>query len=292
MAERRSLSELELLVSAQIDDELTESQRAELDGRLENDPEAAAFAATMLDADRQMRDSFKAVLDEPLPLALVRNISDASRRHETAPIPASLAAGKQDSRVMFERRPPQRGRWLRRAAGVLLAVMAAGAAGYSAGERDLLASFLPAESSVLQTTTPGWIEQVAMYHGFYMRETRHLVEIAASERDHIEAWIGDRTGVAFSVPELDAQDLTFAGARLLLVNGAPIAQLLYQSAVGEVIGICFKVTDKADTDPKLQTFDDVDVLNWNRAGVAFVLAGPTESAVDLRNLVEPAEARI
>ena len=120
---------------------------------------------------------------------------------------------------------------------------------------------------------------------------RHLVEVPASESEHIEAWIGDRVGHAFAIPDLSGEALAFQGARLLLVNGAPIAQLLYLPTEGRAVGICFKTTDKPDSAPVRADFDGTVVLSWNRNGVAYVIAG-FEGEAALEPLVPLAESSI
>jgi anti-sigma factor RsiW len=92
-----------------------------------------------------------------------------------------------------------------------------------------------------------WIMQVAQYHKIYAREQRHLVEVSAAETPHIEQWLGKRLDdLAFKVPDLSAFGLTFKGARMLVVNGAPVAQLVYLPADGRAVALCIIHSKKGD----------------------------------------------
>src|SRR5690242_6433541 len=71
------------------------------------------------------------------------------------------------------------------------------------------------------------LDEVADYHALYARETEHQAEVPAARLEHIEEWLGERLHRRLVVPKLSEHGLTFAGARLLVVDGAPVAQLLY-----------------------------------------------------------------
>jgi len=71
------------------------------------------------------------------------------------------------------------------------------------------------------------IDEIVDYHVVYAREDEHLVEVPAERLDHIEAWLGERLERQLHVPDLSGHDLIFRGARLLVVDGRPVGQLVY-----------------------------------------------------------------
>jgi len=51
--------------------------------------------------------------------------------------------------------------------------------------------------------TPNWTEQVAGYYRLYAKQSRrHLVEVRADERQHIEKWLGEQLGRPVLAPDL------------------------------------------------------------------------------------------
>ena len=134
-----------------------------------------------------------------------------------------------------------------------------------------------------------WIMRVAQYHKIYAREQRHLVEVSADETPHIEQWLGKRLDdLAFKVPDLSSFGLTFKGARMLVINGAPVAQLVYLPADGRAVALCIihsKKDDKPLTDSQQ---DDLNLVDWRLKGYGFVVIG-WEDPTQLHAIAEASE---
>ena len=134
-----------------------------------------------------------------------------------------------------------------------------------------------------------WIMQVAQYHKIYAREQRHLVEVSADETPHIEQWLGKRLDdLAFKVPDLSAFGLTFKGARMLVVNGAPVAQLVYLPADGRAVALCIIHSKKDDKPLTASQQDDLNLVDWRLKGYGFVVIG-WENQAELRAIAEASE---
>ena len=174
------------------------------------------------------------------------------------------------------------------AAAAVLAGVLGLFAGYRTGEitgRDEALTLAGAETR----EKFGWVAQIAGYHRLYSAEERHLVEVGADETDHIQTWIGQRTGRQFTVPDLSAQGLQFRGARLLAVSGKPTAQLMYVPADGgDPVGLCFLATGAADGDFAAASRDGFNLVTWQRAGYSFIAIGNLDA--DRMNLVARAAA--
>jgi anti-sigma factor RsiW len=119
------------------------------------------------------------------------------------------------------------------------------------------------------------MHEVAEYHAVFVHETEHLVEVPASRRAHIEAWLGQRVGFPLHVPDLSARGLEFLGARLLAVAGRPVAQLIYTTAHGERVALCVTAQDHAaDTGILHQTERGFDLYAQGVARHLFIVAAP------------------
>jgi anti-sigma factor RsiW len=134
-----------------------------------------------------------------------------------------------------------------------------------------------------------WIMQVAQYHKIYAREQRHLVEVPADDTPHIEQWLGKRLDdLAFKVPDLSTFGLTFKGARMLVINGAPVAQLVYLPADGRAVALCIIHSKKEDKPLTASQQDDLNMVDWRAKGYGFVVIG-WEDPAQLRAIAEASE---
>ena len=134
----------------------------------------------------------------------------------------------------------------------------------------------PSASDVAATRVAHVLEEVGEYHSVFARETDHLVELPATRRAEIESWLGERVGLAFKVPDLTARKLSFAGARMLVVDGQPIAQLMYIGPQDERVALCVAAGPNDAPTPLQQGESE----GWQRfafaqAGHIFVVIGPS-----------------
>jgi anti-sigma factor RsiW len=237
-------------LSAYRDGQLSEDQARAVTALLAADPAARAEYDALLRTDDAIDKAFAAMLHDPVPMHLAR----AVERAEMAP-PAANS--------------PFAPRWGTGLAAAL-ALMVIGGAGGSYLTRSY---FPPAQ------VASGWLDQVADYHRVYAAQVRHLVEVPAAEKAHLETWLTDSTGVAFTVPDLAASGLTFQGARLLVAAGKPVAQLMYTDAQGQVVAVCFMAGgDAALGDGRgtfaNRSFDSLDMVSWKSRDASYVVIGP------------------
>lgn len=241
-------------LSAWLDSELPPDEAQALQELLRHDASLQAELTALMAANDAANAEFAAMLAAPVPLALARSIERAPD-----PLPASR-----------QRLPG----WAAIAASLALLAVGAGS-GFLAGRRTEI------------VTARDWISDVAEYHAIYAVQSRHLVEVAASEADHIKSWLTAQVGTPFEIPDLRAEGLEFQGARLLVAGGKPVGQLMYRTARGQIVALCFVASDKPATDD-IQTRQEngFQMRVWGKPGARFVLIGPT----DLPNLSQIAEA--
>ncbi|MFO1056708.1 MAG: hypothetical protein U1E53_07030 [Dongiaceae bacterium] len=119
----------------------------------------------------------------------------------------------------------------------------------------------------------GLLREVAEYHAVYAAEREHLVEVPAARAADLEAWLGARVGLPFRVPDLSGRGLAFAGGRMLVVDGRPVAQLMYTAASGERVALCFTAAG-GDRAEGTVVQDGVRLIGRREGGHLFIVAGP------------------
>jgi len=77
-------------------------------------------------------------------------------------------------------------------------------------------------------------------HALYVRENRHAVEVAATDRDHLVTWLSNRVDRPISPPDLGPDGFELVGGRLLPGEESgpgPAAQLMYENAAKERVTV-------------------------------------------------------
>jgi anti-sigma factor RsiW len=273
---------LEVRLSAYLDGQLPEAEVEEINAILaRNDDARVVFEKLKLGSEFGSR-AFDRLLQEPIPLDLVRNIKDVGKNEDQAPKLDFAATPVATAAV---RRPATF--WPQALAASLVIFLAGGAVGYLVSERQ--DTDTPVQIAAART----WLDDIADYHRIYSRQTRHLVEVPASEQQHIVEWLSASTGVAFALPDLSGQNLTFEGARLLVAGGKPAAQLIYRDAENEIFAICFLQSDPvADRTELVESMrNDIGLVSWQKGNAAYVVVGPSADP-DLERLAETVSASI
>jgi anti-sigma factor RsiW len=131
------------------------------------------------------------------------------------------------------------------------------------------------------------LDEISTYHLVYGRETEHLVEVPASRREELSAWLGDRLGRNLVIPELSTTRFTFAGGRMLVVEGKPVAQLLYTRAGSFPLGVCVTTSSKVAVPVQVDRRNGLDLAWWRDGAYVYVIVGtvPEAEARDLADLV-------
>ncbi|MGC3939637.1 anti-sigma factor family protein [Roseobacter sp. EG26] len=251
-------------LSAFLDGELSETDTRKIESALETDTRLQAELASLIEADQLAKEEFAALVDEPLPRDLVKSIQNAPE----TPVANSPAA------------PTRRANWLTAmAASVALAI--GGVGGFLTGSSQ------PEQ----QVAAPGWLQDIADYHEVYADQKRHLVEVAASERDHIQVWLSTTLGTDVRVPDLSENGLEFQGARLLVAAGKPVAQLMYLDADQRVVALC-QIQSASPRDGFAdQTIGDFDLVSWGGETSNFVVVGDDDRG-DLVDIARTAASQV
>ena len=276
---------LEVRLSAYLDGQLPQAEVDEINAILARDDQARGVYEKLKLGSEFGARAFDRMLQEPIPLDLVRNIKEAGKNEDEPPklgiaaIPVAVAPARRRSAF-----------WPQALAASLVLFLAGGAAGYLISEQKQT-SLQVASTQFAPVRT--WLDDIADYHRIYARQTRHLVEVPASDKDHLVEWLSASTGVTFAVPDLTAQKLTFEGARLLVAGGKPTAQLLYRDAENEIFAICFLKSDPVEGKTELAESmrNDIGLISWQKGNASFVVVGPSADP-DLERIAETVSASI
>ena len=222
---------------AYIDNELPAERRGDVEAWLATHPEDAERVQSWRAMADLLHARYDAVADEAVP-----------------------------QRLEIDRLVRQPRSWIYGAvAAALLAFVAGGSVGW-------LAHGVSAAPSVVQNFT---LDALGA-HRLYVVEVRHPVEVAGSERAHLQQWLSKRVGYEIKAPELDGTGLKLVGGRLLPGPEAPAAFFMYESGSGERYTL---YTSRAATDTTQMRYASQDkdgALFWADKGVGYVLSGPTD----------------
>ncbi|MBM7069281.1 anti-sigma factor [Actibacterium sp. 188UL27-1] len=259
------MTDLSVKLSAFLDGELGPDETDEITALLETDLEAQAELERLMEADDTASSMFDEMLETPVPIGLAQKLRDM-------PVDEMVAVG-----------PSWSGRI---AAGLVL--LALGSAGGYWGAQNL-------GPGTVTVAKASWLDDIADYHEVYAQQVRHLVEVPASEADHLKAWLGKTVGTSFNIPDLAEYGLTFEGGRLLVAGGKPVAQLMYRKADGTVFALCFQANEPGAA-PGKPSFNEstrrgFDFVSWANGGGRYVVIGP-EGAPDLNGIAQSAALSI
>lgn len=185
---------------AYLDGQLDEPARADVEAWLAANPDAALDLAQMQRQADAIRTLYGPAAGEPVPARL-------------SPHRLALHA--------------QRRQWQ----SVARAAMIVGILGLGIAAGWLLRP--AAESPALYNRL---IADAVSAHTVYVAETRHAVEVAGSDSEHLSTWLSNRLDTSLAMPDLDAAGLSFLGGRLLpapAIPGGRAAQLMYEDGSGE-----------------------------------------------------------
>jgi len=223
---------------AYVDDELPTERRGDVEAWLATHPADAERVRAWRAMAEALHARYDAVADEPVPQRLAL---DRLARPQRRVIYGAIAA-------------------------TLAAFLAGGAAGW-------LAHGVSTAPSSLQAFTFDALEA----HRLYVVEVRHPVEVAGSERAHLQQWLSRRVGYTIKAPELDAAGLKLVGGRLLPGPHAPAAFLMYESPTGERFTLYTSRAATPTTQMRYVTRASDGALYWSDRGVGYVLSGPDDN---------------
>lgn len=120
-------------------------------------------------------------------------------------------------------------------------------------------------------------------HALYVKENRHAVEVAASEKDHLVSWLSNRVERPITPPDLASDGFTLVGGRLLPGYGSeltgPAAQLMYENAAQErvTVYITAALPDRR-TEREFTALNNLDAFYWANDKITCTVVGDLPEA--------------
>jgi anti-sigma factor RsiW len=123
------------------------------------------------------------------------------------------------------------------------------------------------------------LDEVAEYHSIYSRETVHLVEVPATQEAHLKAWLGKRVNATLVIPNFNQDGLTFAGGRLVVLEGEPVAELMYTRPTGLPIAFCVLYHVGQPSTITVERRGDLNLATWNDGSHSYFVVGDADQAM-------------
>lgn len=218
-----------------VDGSLPEARRLEVEAWLAAHPADAERVQAWAGQNQALHAAFDAVLNEPLPLSLVR------------------AARRQPARMPFK------------AVAAALAVVASGLIGYGVGLRADQPAAPPMQLA----------RDAAIAHAVFSPEARHPVEVDAAHADHLVKWLSKRVGTQLNAPDFTALGFELLGGRLLSGESGPVAQFMYQDASARRVTLYVRraAAGNRETAFRHVTENGVEVFYWIDRDFGYALSG-------------------
>ena len=221
---------------AYVDGTLPEARRLEVEAWLAAHPADAARMQDWAAQNQSLHAAFDSVLNEPLPLNLVR-----ATRRAALPVPFKAIAA-------------------------MLAMLVTGLIGYAVGLNA------PGQAPA----TPAYLARdAAIAHAVFSPEARHPVEVDAAHAEHLVAWLSKRVGTPLQAPDFSAQGFELLGGRLLTGETGPVAQFMYQDRIERRVTLYVRraVTGNTAASFRHATENGVDVFYWIDRDFGYALSG-------------------
>jgi anti-sigma factor RsiW len=264
---------------AYLDGELGMAERREVEAWLEDDPSAVEKLAAFAESALLLRLAFDEVMQGPLPDRLI-----AAARGE--PI-----AGETNSQVVPFRRPqanaePKRPRrWriaLPVAASLFGLVVGAGTTYLGVGKLVGVSNSGDGKRPALEAAAANsvWLDNAAGYFKLFVSAGDNaLIDVPATgdTREALQK-ISQSLPQEVRLPNLKPWGLNFQGARLIVVEGRPAAELVYTTdnkAIGP-LALIIGSSKHPDISPTFDRRQDVNLLYWRHRGRAYALVGRTD----------------
>jgi anti-sigma factor RsiW len=265
-------------LAAYLDGELEPTERHEVEAWLADDAEARDKLRGLAETAKLLRLAYDEVIHEPVPERLIA----AARGESTA---QTEAAGAQilPFRQQSPSRPAARRRWqvaLPVAASLLGCIIGGGASYYG------VAKLFPFTAGNGQTGIDAaaannvWLDNAAGYFKLYVAAGDNaLIDVPATgdTREALQK-ISQSLPQEVRLPNLKPWGLTFRGARLVVVEGRPAAQLVYttsKKAIGP-LSLIIGSSKQPDIAPSFDRRQDVNLLYWRHHGRAYALVGEAD----------------
>jgi anti-sigma factor RsiW len=262
-----------------LDGELDADERRHVEAWLDADPEVRERLTALAQSGDLVRVAFADIVNEPVPARLIAAASGVSGTAPGAAQKAEILVLKRPGWATF---PLPDRRWqigLAAAAG-LFGVIVGGTGTYLG--MGLLNPANPTAEQRLAAAAANtsWLDNAAGYYKLTVNAGDNMLIDVPASNDPREALQKISQGLPqqLRVPDLKPWGLNFRGARLVVVEGKPAAELVYvtdNKAIGPLT-LVIGASKQPDIPPTFERRQDVNVLYWRHQERAYALVGQTD----------------
>jgi len=260
---------------AYLDGELGDAERAHVEAWLDADPSVRDRLLALAESATTLRGAFADCLTEPVPERLIA----AARGETVTAVEAEIVEFRPPARRADLASPPSRGWYIQLAtAAGLFGLVVGGGVGY-VGNTMLAPAQIPAGQQLQTASLNNWLDNAAGDYKLMTSAGDTLVDVPASgDNGDVIQKVSQNLPQPVRLPNLQPWGLTFKGARLVVLEGRPAAQLVYTTdnkAIGP-LALIIGSTKQADIAPTFERRQDLNLLYWRHQGRASVLVGQSE----------------
>lgn len=258
---------------AYLDGELDADERAHVEAWLDADPAVRDRLLALAESATLVRNAFAEFVTEPVPERLI-----AAARGETASPPEAEIVVLRPPRASAS--PPPSGRWYIQlaTAAALFGLVVGGGVGY-VGNSWMTPSRTPVERQLQTASLNSWLDNAAGAYKLMVNAGDTLVDVpAGGDNGEVIQKVSQSLPQPVRLPNLQPWGLSFKGARLVVLEGRPAAQLVYTTdnkAIGP-LALIIGSTKQPDIAPTFERRQDLNLLYWRHQGRASVLVGQSE----------------
>jgi len=266
---------------AYLDGELETADQRDVEAWLDADPEARERLSALTQSGDLLRSAFADIVNEPVPEHLI-----AAARGEPGSAQPIAAPIREAEILPFEPRKraaanPARRWYVGMAAAAGLFGIVFGGAGTYVGLGILTPAGTGGDPKVAAAANGNmWLDNAAGYYKLLVGAGDNMPLDVPVNNDPQAALqkISQNLSQQTRLPDLKPWGLNFRGARLIVVDGRPAAQLVYATdnkAIGP-LNLIISASKQGDINPAFDRRQDVNLLYWRHGGRAYALVGQTD----------------
>jgi anti-sigma factor RsiW len=262
---------------AYLDGELEMAERREIEAWLDTDPAAREKLAALAESANLVRLAFDEVMHEPLPDRLI-----AAARGETVSSEPGAQVLPFERRLGKGRTSATRRWWIGLpVAASLFGLLLGGGVAYL-GVTKLAPGGIGGKQPAVEMAAADsvWLDNAAGYFKLFVSAGDGAMIDVPATGDPREALqkISQSLPQEVRLPDLKPWGLNFRGARLVVAEGRPAAQLVYTTdnkAIGPLT-LIIGSSKEPDVSPALARRQDVNLLYWRHQGRSYALVGQSD----------------
>jgi anti-sigma factor RsiW len=262
---------------AYLDGEVKAEEQREIEAWLATDPAARERLAALSESANLLRLAYDEVFHEPVPDRLI-----AAARGETALAEPSAQVLPFKVGQVASRGTATRPWWMGMpvAASVVGLLLGGIVAYFGVAKLEPGGTAGKQPGVEMAAADDVWLENAAGYFKLFVSAGDGALIDASASGDPREALqkISQSLPQEVRLPDLKPWGLNFRGARLVVADGRPAAQLVYTTdnkAIGPLT-LIIGSSKEPDISPTLARRQDVNLLYWRHQGRAYALAGQSD----------------